>query len=75
LDGTIDFNSANKSMAEGLAGIAGTPGTLSDYAAQGTRGVLGFVQDGVMGIAELAYEGVKAVPKLGRMVFTSNGQV
>jgi hypothetical protein len=74
LDKYIDFNSANKSMSEGLAGIAGTPGTLGDYAAQATRGVLGFGKDIVMGIGELAYEGIKAVPKLGRMAYTSNGQ-
>jgi HNH/ENDO VII superfamily nuclease with conserved GHE residues len=36
--------------------------------------VLGFGKDIVMGIGELAYEGIKAVPKLGRMAYTSNGQ-
>ena len=36
--------------------------------------MLGFAKDIVMGIGELAYEAGKAVPKLGRMAYTSTGQ-
>ncbi len=74
LDEYVNFKDANKSL-DGLIGqIQGTPGTLGDYAAQATRGLLGFGKDIVTGVGELAYEGIKGVPKLGRMVFTSNGQ-
>jgi hypothetical protein len=74
LDEYVNFKDANKGM-DGLIGqIQGTPGTAGDYAAQATRGILGFGKDIVMGIGELAYEGIKGVPKLGRMAFTSNGQ-
>ncbi len=74
LDEYVNFKDANKSL-DGLIGqIQGTSGTLGDYAAQATRGLLGFGKDIVTGVGELAYEGIKGVPKLGRMVFTSNGQ-
>jgi HNH/ENDO VII superfamily nuclease with conserved GHE residues len=74
LDEYINFKDANKGL-DGLIGqIQGTPGTVGDYAAQATRGLLGFGKDIVMGVGELAYEGIKAVPKLGRMAYTSTGQ-
>jgi Bacterial toxin 46 len=74
LDEYINFKEGNKGL-DGLIGqIQGTPGTVGDYAAQATRGLLGFGKDIVMGVGELAYEGIKAVPKLGRMAYTSNGQ-
>jgi hypothetical protein len=74
LDEYVNFKDANKGL-DGLIGqIQGTPGTLGDYAAQATRGLLGFGKDIVTSVGELAYEGIKAVPKLGRMAFTSNGQ-
>ncbi|MET3120344.1 hypothetical protein AAKU64_004596, partial [Undibacterium sp. GrIS 1.8] len=74
LDDYINFKDSN-SQLDGLIGqIQGTPGSATDYAAQATRGVLGFVKDGVMGIGEMAYEGIKAVPKLIRYQYTSTGQ-
>ena len=74
LDEFVNFKEANKGIADAIGSIKGIPGTAGDYTAQATRGVLGFGKDIVMGIGELAYEGVKAVPKLGRMLYTSTGQ-
>ena len=74
LDEYVNFKEANQGLADAIGGIKGAPGTAGDYAAQATRGVLGFAKDIVMGIGELAYEAGKAVPKLGRMAYTSTGQ-
>jgi hypothetical protein len=74
LDEYVNFKQANHGLDSLIGGIKGTPGTAGDYAAQATRGVVGFVKDGVMGIGELAYEGIKGVPKLARMNYTSDGQ-
>ncbi len=74
LDEYINFKDSNAGFDGFIGKIQGTPGSASDYAAQATRGVLGFVKDGVMGIGEMAYEGIKAVPKIGRSLYTSSGQ-
>jgi DNA/RNA non-specific endonuclease len=74
LDEYINFKDANQGL-DGLIGqIQGTPGGATDYLAQGTRGLLGFGKDIVTGVGELAYEGIKGVPKLGRMALTSDGR-
>lgn len=74
LDEYVDFKSANGVLDGAIGSIKGDPGTLGDYAAQATRGVLGFVKDAGMGIGELAYEGIKAVPKMARSMYTPTGQ-
>jgi hypothetical protein len=74
LDDYVNFKDGNAGLDGFIGKIHGTPGSASDYAAQATRGVLGFVKDGVMGIGEMAYEGIKAVPKIGRSLYTSSGQ-
>jgi hypothetical protein len=74
LDDYVNFKDGNAGFDGFIGKIQGTPGSASDYAAQATRGVLGFVKDGVMGIGEMAYEGIKAVPKIGRSLYTSSGQ-
>ena len=74
LDEYVNFKGSNSQLDELIGQIKGTPGSASDYAAQAARGVLGFVKDGVMGIGELAYEGIKAVPKLVRSQYTDTGQ-
>jgi hypothetical protein len=74
LDDYVNFKESNAGFDGFIGKIQGTPGSASDYAAQATRGVLGFVKDGVMGIGEMAYEGIKAVPKIGRSLYTSSGQ-
>lgn len=74
LDETINFKQANEALDGLVDQIQGTPGNASDYAAQATRGLLGFGKSIITGVGELAYEGIKAVPKLGRLAFTSDGQ-
>lgn len=75
LDEYVNFKDANAGL-DGLIGqISGTPGTVGDYAAQATRGVLGFGKDLVMGVGELAYEGIKGVPKLIRLTNTESGKL
>lgn len=75
LDEYVNFKDANSAL-DGLIGeIRGRPGTVGDYAAQATRGVLGFGKDIVMGVGELAYEGIKAVPKLIRLTQTEGGKL
>jgi hypothetical protein len=72
LDEYINFNGTNKALDEWIGQIKGTPGTVGDFAAQATRGLLGFGKDIVTGIGELAYEGIKGVPKIARMAYTSD---
>ena len=40
LDEYVNFSEANTGLDAGIASIQGTKGTWTDYAAQGTRGVL-----------------------------------
>ena len=42
LDEYVNFKEANQGLADAIGGIKGAPGTAGDYAAQATRGVLGF---------------------------------
>jgi hypothetical protein len=74
LDEYVNFKGSNQALDELIGQIKGTPGTAGDYAAQATRGLLGFGKDFVMGVGELAYEGIKGVPKLLRMAYTSEGE-
>lgn len=73
LDEYVDFKDGNVVLDEVIGSIRGTPGSHGDYPAQAARGLLGFVKDIVMGVSELAYEGVKAVPKLVRRTGTESG--
>ncbi len=66
LDEYVDFKSANAGLDELIGEIKGPAGTATDYAAQFGRRVLGLGKDIVTGVGELAYEGIKAVPKLAR---------
>lgn len=58
-DEYVRFNDLHGSLNDLISNIKGEPGTLSDYVAQGTRGILGFTKDALVGIGELAYEGTK----------------
>ncbi len=73
LDEYVDFKDGNVVLDEVIGSISGAPGSPGDYSAQAARGFLGFVKDIVMGVSELAYEGVKAVPKLARRNVTESG--
>ncbi len=72
-DEVFDFKSANDIIGGGIEGIQGT-GPWTDALAQGARGALGFAKDIVMGTGELAYEGIKAIPKLARSQYTQLGR-
>ncbi|NHZ93316.1 hypothetical protein F2P45_30545 [Massilia sp. CCM 8733] len=65
-DGLFDFDRANAMLSGWISELQGTAGTASDWDAQLGRAALGVTKDFVMGISELAYEAVKAVPKLAR---------
>lgn len=58
-DDYVRFDDLNQSVDELIGQIKGEPGTLTDYAAQATRGVLGFTSDVFFGVGELVYEGGK----------------
>jgi uncharacterized Zn-binding protein involved in type VI secretion len=73
-DELIDFQQSNDFLERLICQISGRSGAAG-YAAQAVRGALGFGKDLVMGIGELAYEGAKAVPKLGQLVGTKNGRL
>jgi hypothetical protein len=49
------------------------PGTIGDYAAQGTHGLLGFAKDALVGVGELAYEGSKLVFDAQQAMLTPAG--
>lgn len=75
LDEYVNFKETNEVLGGLIGEIKGTPGTAGDYAAQAARGVLGFGKDFVTGVGELAYEGIKAVPKLVRRTQTDSGRL
>lgn len=73
-DSIVDFETSNTMLDSLIGGIQGTKGTWTDTAAQVTRGVVGFTKDAVMGIGELAYEGIKGAGKLSQRL-TPIGQM
>ena len=75
IDEYVNFDQSNELLSDLIAQISGTPGTALNYAAQVTRGVLGFGKDLVMGVGEMAYEGIKAVPKLVQLSQTQSGKL
>lgn len=72
-DEFVDFAQSNEVLDSLIAQIGGTAGAPSGYAAQVARGLLGFGKDMVMGVGELAYEGIKAVPKLVQLTHSPSG--
>jgi uncharacterized Zn-binding protein involved in type VI secretion len=75
LDEYVDFRETNEFFDGLIKEISGAPGSGGDYAAQVARGLLGFTKDLVLGTGELAYEGIKAIPKLDRITQTKSGQL
>lgn len=75
VDEYVNFQQSNEVLNGLIQEISGAPGTAQGYAAQVTRGLLGFGKDLVMGVGELAYEGVKAVPKLVQITQTQSGRL
>jgi uncharacterized Zn-binding protein involved in type VI secretion len=74
-DEYVNFEQSNEVLNGLIAQISGTSGTALGYAAQVTRGLLGFGKDFVMGVGELAYEGIKAAPKLVQLTQTQSGKL
>ncbi|MBZ2207614.1 PAAR-like domain-containing protein [Massilia soli] len=74
LDEYVNFDQSNQALSDLIAQISGTHGTAVGYAAEVARGVLGFGKDLVMGAGELAYEGIKAVPKVVQLTQTQKGK-
>ena len=75
LDEYVNFDQSNQALSDLIAQFSGTRGTAVGYVAEVTRGVLGFGKDLVMGAGELAYEGIKAVPKVIQLTQTQRGKV
>jgi uncharacterized Zn-binding protein involved in type VI secretion len=74
-DEYVNFEQSNEVLNGLIAQISATPSTALGYAAQVTRGLLGFGKDLVMGVGEMAYEGIKAVPKLVQLSQTQSGNL
>jgi hypothetical protein len=72
-DEYVRFDELHGSLNELIGGIKGEPGTIGDYAAQGTRGLLGFAKDALVGVGELAYEGSKLVFDAQQAMLTPAG--
>ncbi len=75
LDEYLNFQQTNEVLDGLIKNIRADQGTGADYAAQVARGVLGFAKDFVLGAGELAYEGIKAVPKFERLTQTDSGKL
>ena len=75
LDEYVNFEQSNEVLGGLIKNISGAPCTGADYAAQVARGLLGFAKDAILGVGELAYEGIKAVPKLARLTQTESGRL
>jgi uncharacterized Zn-binding protein involved in type VI secretion len=75
IDELVNFQQTNEFLDELISAISGTDGSATGYAAQAVRGVLGFGKDFVMGVGELAYEGIKAIPKLAQLTQTQSGRL
>jgi uncharacterized Zn-binding protein involved in type VI secretion len=63
-DEYVNFEQSNEVLASLIAQISGTPGTASGYAAQVTRGLLGFGKDFVMGGASWPTRASRRCPSL-----------
>lgn len=74
-DAYINFEESNEVLNDLIGQISGERGTALGYAAQVTRGVLGFAKDCVMGVGEMAFEGIKAVPKALQLTQTQSGRL
>ncbi len=75
LDEYVNFEQTNEVLDGLIKNIRADPDTGADYAAQAARGVLGFAKDFAFGVGELAYEGIKAAPKLARLTSTASGRL
>lgn len=75
MDEYVNFDQSNQVLSDLIAQFSGTRGTALGYAAEVTRGVLGFGKDLAMGVGEMAYEGIKAAPKLVQLTQTQSGKV
>jgi uncharacterized Zn-binding protein involved in type VI secretion len=75
LDEYVNFGQLHKELDRLIQKISAEPGTGADFDAQLRRGLLGFAKDAILGIGELAYEGIKAVPKIARLTQTQIGQL
>lgn len=75
IDQYVNFSQSNEVLGDLIAQIRGTRGTALGYAAEVTRGVLGFGKDLVMGVGEMAYEGIKTAPKLVQLTQTLSGKI
>lgn len=72
-DEYVRFDDLHGSLNDLISNIKGEPGTLGDYVAQGTRGLLGFTKDALVGVGELAYEGSKLVIDAQQAMMTPAG--
>lgn len=72
-DEYVRFDELHGSLNELISNIKGEPGTAGDYAAQGTRGLLGFAKDALIGVGELAYEGSKLAINVQQSMMTPAG--
>ena len=72
-DEYVRFDDLHGSLNDLIGEIKGEPGTIGDYAAQGTRGLLGFAKDALVGVGELAYEGSKLVFDAQQAMLTPAG--
>lgn len=72
-DEYVRFDDLHGSLNELISNIKGEPGTVGDYAAQGTRGLLGFAKDALVGVGELAYEGSKLAINVQQSMMTPAG--
>jgi uncharacterized Zn-binding protein involved in type VI secretion len=75
IDEYVDFKRSNEAVDDLIAQISGTEEAASGYAAQLARGLLGFGKDIVLGSGELAYEAIKAMPKLVQLSQTQSGKL
>ncbi|PIL42394.1 hypothetical protein CR105_24745 [Massilia eurypsychrophila] len=75
LDEYVNFEQLHKVLDGLIQKISAKPGTVADLDAQVRRGLIGFAKDAALGIGELAYEGIKAVPKFVRLTRTDGGRL
>ncbi|MET0856320.1 MAG: hypothetical protein ABWY27_06190, partial [Telluria sp.] len=75
LDEYVNFEHLHEVLDGLIQKISAEPGTVADLDAQVRRGLIGFAKDAALGIGELAYEGIKAVPKFVRLTRTQSGRL